>query len=374
MTHLVTGAAGFIGFHLVRRLLERGDDVVGIDSINGYYDPALKFDRLAELGIGAEAAEPNRPCASSRYRGFTFLRCSLEDRAGLEDLFGRMRFDRVCSLAAQAGVRYSIENPRAYVESNVLGFLNVLECCRSAKTPHLAFASSSSVYGLNATRPFSEHAGVDHPVSMYAATKRADELMAHVYSHLYALPTTGLRFFTVYGPWGRPDMAYFRFARAILSGEPIDVYNDGNLLRDFTYIDDIVEGIVRIIDRIPAGDPAWRTERPDPASSSAPFRIYNIGNNRPERILDFIRELETALGREAVKRFLPMQPGDVYATEADVADLERDFGWKPTTRLAEGLRLFTAWFREYRDREQDPDAYFRSAGPGPRTGASCTGP
>lgn len=348
MKHLVTGAAGFIGFHLAKRLLERGDEVVGIDSINGYYDPRLKYARLSELGIDPAAAEGGQDVTSSRHPGFRFKRVSLEDRAAMEALFERDRFDRACNLAAQAGVRYSIENPRAYVESNVVGFLNVLECCRAARTPHLVYASSSSVYGIEAARPFSTSATACHPASLYAATKRADELMAHVYSHLYGLPSTGLRFFTVYGPWGRPDMAYFKFAQAILEGRPIDVYNGGDMLRDFTYVDDIVEGVVRVLDSRPSSDPGWSPIAPDPASSSAPYRIYNIGNNRPVKLCDFIAELEDALGRKAEKRYLPMQPGDLYATEADVSGLERDFGWKPSTSVGEGLASFAAWFREWR--------------------------
>ncbi|HOX31127.1 MAG TPA: NAD-dependent epimerase [Spirochaetales bacterium] len=348
MRHLVTGAAGFIGFHLAKRLLERGDEVVGIDSVNDYYDPALKLARLAELGIGREAEAWGVEARSSAYPAFRFLRCKLEDRGALESLFERGGFDRVCSLAAQAGVRYSLENPRAYVESNVVGFLNVLECCRAARTPHLAYASSSSVYGIEEARPFTTRAAVSHPASLYAATKRADELMAHTYSHLYGLPTTGLRFFTVYGPWGRPDMAYFKFARAIREGRRIEVYNGGDMYRDFTYIDDIVEGLVRVIDRPPRADPAWDASAADPASSSAPYRLYNIGNNNPVKLGDFIATLERKLGAEAAKDYLPMQPGDLYATEADVSGLERDFGWRPSTPVDEGLGRFAAWFDSYR--------------------------
>jgi UDP-glucuronate 4-epimerase len=345
MTYLVTGAAGFIGFYLSARLAERGDEVVCVDSINDYYDPSLKMARLAELGIGAEASEWGRPTSSSHYPSLSFVRVKLEDRAVIESLFASKRFDRVCNLAAQAGVRYSIENPRAYIDSNVVGFLNILECCRAAKTPYLVYASSSSVYGLNTSRPFSTHEGVNHPMSLYAATKKADELMAHTYSHLYGIPTTGLRFFTVYGPWGRPDMAYFKFAEAIRAGRPIDVYNGGDMLRDFTYIDDIVEGVMRVLDRVPGPDPSWDSERPDPASSSAPYRVYNLGNNRPVRLGDFISELERALGAVAEKRYLPMQPGDVYATEAEVSNLEREFGWRPNTTIREGLERFAEWYR-----------------------------
>ncbi len=347
MLHLVTGAAGFIGYHLARRLLDRGDEVVGIDSLNDYYDPALKMARLAELGVGHEAKEWGKKITGSPDAKFSFLRLGLDDDEGMRRLFASWRFDRVCNLAAQAGVRYSLTNPHAYVDSNIRGFLNVLECCRRARTPHLVYASSSSVYGLDAARPYSSHAPVDHPVSIYAATKRSNELMAHAYSHLYSLPTTGLRFFTVYGPWGRPDMAYFKFADAIVSGKPIDVYNNGDMLRDFTYIDDVVEGVIRTIDRVPADDPSWRPEKPDPAGSSAPYRIYNIGNNAPERLSRFIELLETALGVKASKRFLPMQPGDVYATWANIDDLERDFGWRPVTKIDAGLRKFVEWYRSY---------------------------
>lgn len=346
MKVLVTGAAGFIGYHLARRLLERGDEVVGLDSINAYYDPELKYARLAELGIARDSAEAGT-ARSSRYEGFEFRRLALEDQAAMEGLFAEHRFDRVCNLAAQAGVRYSLENPRAYIEANVAGFVNVLECCRQTNVPHLVYASSSSVYGLGTARPFSVHAAVNHPASLYAATKRADELMAHTYSHLFGLPTTGLRFFTVYGPWGRPDMAYYKFAQAMSAGNEIDIYNNGDMLRDFTYIDDIVEGTVRVLDGIPAGDPSWNPAHPDPASSSAPYRIYNLGNNKPERLVDFIGELERAIGIQARKRYLPMQSGDVYATEADIDDMERDFGWKPRTGIRQGLEAFARWYRVY---------------------------
>ena len=349
MKVLVTGAAGFIGFHLTGRLLDRGDSVVGIDSINDYYDPALKFARLKELGVDqAAAAEFGNAHESSRRGKFSFLRMKLEDRERLGALVAGHGFDCVVNLAAQAGVRYSIDHPYAYLDSNLTGFLNVLEACRAAKTKHLVYASSSSVYGLNATRPFSVADHTDHPVSLYAATKKANELMAHTYSHLYGIPTTGLRFFTVYGPWGRPDMAYFKFADAIMAGRTIDVYNGGDMLRDFTYVDDIVDGIVRVIDSPPEGNPAWNAEKPDPSSSSAPYRVYNIGNNNPVKLGEFIEVLEQAIGRKADKRYLPMQPGDVYATEADVSALERDFGWKPVTRIEEGLARFARWYGEYR--------------------------
>ena len=279
MKILVTGAAGFIGYHLARRLLERGDEVVGIDSVNDYYSPDLKYARLAQLGIDRESVRDGS-VASRVYQGFEFRHVTLEDRTGMEGVFAAHRFDRVCNLAAQAGVRYSIENPGAYIEANVVGFVNVLECCRQAAVPHLVYASSSSVYGLGTSRPFSTHAPVNHPASVYAATKRADELLAHTYSHLFRLPTTGLRFFTVYGPWGRPDMAYYKFAEAIRTGKEIEVYNNGDMLRDFTYIDDIVEGTLRVLDSVPVPDPAWDPGNPDPASSSAPYRIYNIGDRK----------------------------------------------------------------------------------------------
>jgi len=344
MTHLVTGAAGFIGFHLVKALLAKGDEVVGIDSINDYYDTTLKIDRLSQLGIGSDAETWSLPIRSSRHAGLKFIRMRLEDAGSLAALVAGGPFDRVINLAAQAGVRYSIENPRAYVDANLVGFLNVLEACRSAKTPHLVYASSSSIYGMNESRPFRVGDHTDHPISLYAATKKANELMAHAYSALYDLPTTGLRFFTVYGPWGRPDMAYFKFAKAILSGGTIDVYNNGDMLRDFTYIDDIVDGIIKATARIPAGDPSWNPANPDPGSSRAPYRVYNIGNNNPVALGRFIALLEKSLGRPALKNFLPMQAGDVHATEADVSALERDFGWRPTTSIEEGLKRFADWF------------------------------
>jgi UDP-glucuronate 4-epimerase len=338
---------GFIGFHLTRRLLDRGDEVVAVDSLNDYYDPVLKTARLAELGIGSGRDQWGVEIPSTKSGKLVFIRLELEDQEGMERVFALHCFDRVCNLAAQAGVRYSLVNPRAYLRANVSGFLNVLECCRQAQTRHLLYASSSSVYGLDGALPSSTHGPVDHPVSMYAATKRADELMAHAYSHLYALPTTGLRFFTVYGPWGRPDMAYFKFARAILSGEPIEVYNNGDMTRDFTYINDVVEGIVRIMDKPPTPDPSWDPLRCDPAGSNAPFKIYNIGNSAPERLSTFIEVLESVLGRTAIKRYLPMQQGDLQSTYADIAELEREFGWRPTTKIEEGLRRFAQWYKAY---------------------------
>jgi len=329
---LVTGAAGFIGFHLARRLLERGDTVVGLDNLNEYYDPAIKRARLALL---------------DDHPRFDFVRLELADRDGVAELFAKSDFRSVVNLAAQAGVRYSLKNPYAYIDSNVVGFMNILEGCRHHPVEHLVFASSSSVYGLNTKMPFSVHHNVDHPVSLYAATKKANELMAHTYAHLYGIPTTGLRFFTVYGPWGRPDMALFLFTKAILEGRPIDVYNNGRMQRDFTFIDDIVEGVVRVLDRPARPNPAWSGEAPDPCSSPDPYRLYNIGNNNPVELMDFIGAIEDALGRKAEKNFLPMQPGDVPATYADVDDLTRDAGFKPSTPIAEGIRRFVDWYRTY---------------------------
>jgi UDP-glucuronate 4-epimerase len=329
---LVTGAAGFIGYHVSRALLDRGDRVVGIDNLNDYYDPALKEARIAEL-------EP--------YDRWTFERLDFADRDGMESLFERESFDRVIHLGAQAGVRYSLENPHAYGQSNLVGFLHVLEGCRQTGVEHLTYASTSSVYGANEVLPYSVRHNVDHPVSLYAATKKANELMAHSYSHLYGLPTTGLRFFTVYGPWGRPDMAYFKFTKAILEGRPIDVYNHGKMRRDFTYIDDITEGVVRASDRVAEPDPQWSGERPDPASSYAPFRVYNIGNNESVELGRFIEVLEGILGVKAEQNMLPMQPGDVPATAADIDELARDTGFRPGTPIEEGLRRFVDWYRSY---------------------------
>jgi UDP-glucuronate 4-epimerase len=332
MKHLVTGAAGFIGYHVSERLLSRGDEVVGLDNLSPYYDPALKQARLDRL---------------QRHPGFRFVKLDLTERDGVERLFAGERFPRVIHLAAQAGVRYSVTHPHSYIASNIVGFLHVIEGCRHHGAEHLTYASTSSVYGLNTRMPFSVHQGVDHPVSLYGATKKANELMAHSYSHLYALPTTGLRFFTVYGPWGRPDMALFLFTRAILDGQPIDIFNHGKMRRDFTYIDDIVEGVVRISDRPPAADPAWSGDTADPATSSAPYRVYNIGNNEPAELLAFIAALERSLGRVAEKRFLPMQPGDVPATSADIEDLVRDAGFHPGTPLETGVARFVEWYRKY---------------------------
>ncbi len=344
MRILVTGAAGFIGFHTAKRFLEEGHSVVGIDSINSYYDPELKFARLNELGIDRQAETWGTPVQSGKYPEFSFIRMKLEDRAAMESLFKEGCFDRVIHLAAQAGVRYSLDHPHEYIDSNIVGFLNILEGCRHGKVEHLVYASSSSVYGLNNTRPFSTHDHTDHPVSLYAATKKANELMAHTYSHLYSLPTTGLRFFTVYGPWGRPDMAYFKFTKAILEGQSIDVYNNGDMWRDFTYIDDITEGIIRITNKIPSGNFNWNSLEPDPSRSSAPYKIYNIGNNHSVKLLVFIETLEKAIGKTTKKHYFSMQPGDVYATEADIDDLKDVIYWKPTTYINEGLRHFVEWF------------------------------
>ncbi|MCM0082797.1 NAD-dependent epimerase [Geomonas sp. Red32] len=329
---LVTGAAGFIGFHLSKRLLGRGVEVVGLDNVNDYYDVRLKEARLAQL---------------TPLPGFRFVKMDLADREAMADLFAREQFQTVVNLAAQAGVRYSLVNPHAYTESNITGFINILEGCRHNKVKHLVYASSSSVYGANTEMPFSVHHNVDHPVSLYAATKKANELMAHTYSSLYGLPTTGLRFFTVYGPWGRPDMALFLFTKAILEGKSIDVFNNGKMQRDFTYVDDIVEGVMRVMEKIPAGNPAWSGKSPDPGTSYAPYRIYNIGNNSPVELMRFIEVLEDALGKTAQKNLLPIQPGDVPATYADVDDLMRDVGFKPSTSIEEGVGKFVKWYREY---------------------------
>ena len=329
---LVTGAAGFIGYHTSERLLARGDEVVGLDNVNDYYDPTLKESRLARLTTQAN---------------FRFVRMELGDRAGMEQLFATERFDKVIHLAAQAGVRYSLTNPHAYIDSNLVGFINILEGCRHHGVQHLTYASSSSVYGANTAMPFSVHQNVDHPLSLYAATKKANELMAHTYSHLYGLPTTGLRFFTVYGPWGRPDMALFLFTKAILEGKPIDVFNYGQMRRDFTFVDDIVEGVIRTSDHTAEPNGDWNSDRPDPATSKAPYRIYNIGNNNPVELLHLISTLERALGKTAEKRMLPLQAGDVPATYANVDALVQDVGFQPKTPIETGVARFVAWYKEY---------------------------
>lgn len=329
---LVTGAAGFIGSHLSLRLLDRGDEVVGLDNLNDYYDVSLKEARLARF---------------NEHENFRFIKMDLSDRAAMEELFATEGFDKVVNLAAQAGVRYSLQNPHSYIDSNIVGFTNILEGCRHQQVKHLVYASSSSVYGANQTMPFSVHDNVDHPLSLYAASKKANELMAHTYSHLYGLPTTGLRFFTVYGPWGRPDMALFLFTKAILEGRPIDVFNHGKMKRDFTYVDDIVEGIVRVLDRVAEANPSWSGKKPDPGTSSAPYRLYNIGNNNPVELMQFIEAIEKALGKKAEKHFLPLQSGDVPATYADVDDLMKDVGFCPATPIDSGIRSFVDWYKEY---------------------------
>jgi UDP-glucuronate 4-epimerase len=332
MKVLITGSAGFIGSALALRLIERGDEVIGIDNLNDYYDVGLKKARLAR---------------TTAYAAYTDVRVDLEDREGIAETFRKHQPQRVVNLAAQAGVRYSLENPHAYVDTNLVGFTNILEGCRHNGVEHLVYASSSSVYGSNTRMPFSVHDNVDHPVSLYAASKKANELMAHTYSHLYRIPATGLRFFTVYGPWGRPDMALFMFTRNILAGKPIDVFNYGNHRRDFTYIDDIVEGVVRVLDRIPEPNPDWNSDAPDSASSNAPYRLYNIGNNQPVELMHYIEVLEDCLGMQAEKNMLPLQPGDVPATYADVTDLVRDVGYKPDMSVEQGVASFVAWYRDY---------------------------
>jgi UDP-glucuronate 4-epimerase len=349
MKILITGSAGFIGFHLANRLAADGHEVVGLDVLNDYYDVNLKLARLREAGFEVMDFQYNTLVTSEKYPNYRFVKLALEDHEALLALLEQERFDAVCNLAAQAGVRYSITNPRAYIDSNIVGFANLLEACRHTGVRHLAFASSSSVYGLNENMPFSTSDNVDHPISLYAASKKSNELMAHTYSHLFGLPTTGLRFFTVYGPWGRPDMALFLFTKAILEDQPISVYNHGDMVRDFTYIDDIVEGIVRVLDHPPTGDPDWSGKAPNPSGSIAPYKIYNIGNNSPIRLMDFIAAIEQALGKTAKKEFLPMQPGDVAATYADVSDLVRDMGYKPETTVQEGIADFVAWYRGYYD-------------------------
>ncbi|SHI66486.1 UDP-glucuronate 4-epimerase [Desulfatibacillum alkenivorans DSM 16219] len=332
MTQLITGAAGFIGFHLSKQLLEQGETVVGLDNLNDYYDPQLKMDRLKIL---------------QDYDKFIFEKGEMADREFMPALFEKYGFEKVTNLAAQAGVRYSLKNPHSYVDSNLVGFTNILEGCRHTKVAHLVFASSSSVYGANTDMPFSVHQNVDHPVSLYAASKKANELMAHAYSHLYGLPVTGLRFFTVYGPWGRPDMALFLFTKAILEGKPINVFNNGEMQRDFTYIDDIIQGVAKVLDNIPDPDPDWMGDDPDPATSYTPYRLYNIGNNQPVKLLKFIELIENALGMKAEKNMMPMQAGDVPATYADIDDLARDAGYWPRTSVEDGVRNFINWYREY---------------------------
>lgn len=337
MKVLVTGAAGFIGFHVSKKLLERGDDVVGFDNINNYYDPALKEARVSLL-------KQTSTCNSGN---FTFIRANLADKVAVDQCFKDHQFDRVIHLAAQAGVRYSIENPMSYVESNIIGFTNIIEACRYAQTPHLTYASTSSVYGANTTMPFSEKHSVDHPIQFYAATKRANELMAHSYSHLFELPTTGLRFFTVYGPWGRPDMALFKFTKNIIEEKSIPVFNHGNHTRDFTFVEDIAEGVIRSSDQIAQPNSDWDSNTPDPSTSNAPFRIFNIGNNNPVKLIEYIQAIEKALGKEAILDLLPLQPGDVPDTFADSSALEKSVGYKPSVSVDDGVKQFVDWYRDF---------------------------
>lgn len=352
MKILITGSAGFIGFHLAKKLLGRGDTVVGIDNINDYYDVNLKYARLAETGISREAEQWHVPVQSTKYDNYTFVRMNLEDRDELNQLFETEKFDKVCNLAAQAGVRYSLENPHVYISSNMVGFMNILEACRHNQIKHLVYASSSSVYGNSAKMPLSTGDNVDHPISLYAATKKSNELMAHTYSHLFNLPTTGLRFFTVYGPWGRPDMAFFLFTKAIISNKSIKVFNNGDLARDFTYIDDIIEGVTRVIDSPPSqssppGEPLGGHSVQGANKGSSVYAIYNIGNSTPVPLIEFISAIEHHLGKTAVKEFLPMQPGDVYRTEADITDLAENLGYRPNTPVMTGIGKFVEWYKEF---------------------------
>jgi UDP-glucuronate 4-epimerase len=347
MKILITGTAGFIGFHLVSKLINENFEIVGLDNINDYYDVNLKYARLNKTGIGKNDIQYNKLVQSQEYDNYRFIKLNLEDRENVHKLFESEKFDVVCNLAAQAGVRYSLENPYAYLDSNINGFLNILEGCRYHDVGHLVYASSSSVYGLNEKMPFSTHDNVDHPISLYAASKKSNELMAHTYSYLYGLPTTGLRFFTVYGPWGRPDMALFLFTKAILENKPIDVYNNGKMKRDFTYIDDIVEGISRITKKPAERNKEWAGKQPDPSSSKAPYKIYNIGNNSPVELMDFIEAIEKAIGIEANKNYLPIQPGDVEKTWADAEDLIKHFNYSPDTTIQHGINKFVTWYREF---------------------------
>jgi len=347
MKILVTGTAGFIGFHLAKKLLERGDEVVGIDNINDYYDVNLKYARLGELGISKDEIQPNTLLASSRYPEHQFMQANLEDSQVINTLFETQKFDAVCNLAAQAGVRYSLENPHAYINSNIVGFMNVLEACRNYDVKNLSFASSSSVYGLNKSQPFKTSDHTDHPVSLYAATKKSNEMMAHTYAHLYGLQVTGLRFFTVYGPWGRPDMAPMLFSDAILNDRAINVFNYGDMSRDFTYVDDIVDGIIKVIDNPALSSSDFDTTKPNPAISSASYKIYNIGNNAPVSLMEFIETLEKHIGKKAEKNFLPMQDGDVKSTYADTTELMRDFEYKPDTSLDRGINEFVKWYKSF---------------------------
>ncbi len=347
MKILITGTAGFIGFHLVQKLIDLNYEILGLDNINDYYEPSLKYDRLKVTGIEKKDIEYGSIIQSRKYQNYRFCKLDLSDKEGVFAFFKREKFDRICHLAAQAGVRYSITNPYAYLESNWIGFLNILEACRHYDVEHLVYASSSSVYGLNQSMPFSTRDNIDHPISLYAASKKSNELMAHTYSYLYNLPTTGLRFFTVYGPWGRPDMALFLFTKAILNGQPIDIYNEGNMQRDFTFIDDIVEGVKRVIENVPSGNEEWDGMNPDPSSSPAPYKVYNIGNSSPVQLMDFIKAIEEELEIEAEKNYMPLQPGDVPKTWADVGGLKAELGYYPNTEIKEGVQRFIQWYREY---------------------------
>ncbi|MBN2858068.1 MAG: NAD-dependent epimerase [Candidatus Delongbacteria bacterium] len=347
MKILITGTAGFIGYHLAERLISEGYDVTGLDNINNYYDINVKYGRLERTGISAPDIEYGKSVQSSIHNNYKFVKLNLEDKENINRLFGSEKFDAVCNLAAQAGVRYSLTNPEAYIDSNIVGFMNILEACRHNDIKNLVYASSSSVYGMNEEYPFSIHHNVDHPVSLYAASKKSNELMAHCYSHLYGIPTTGLRFFTVYGPWGRPDMALFLFTKAIIEGRPIDVFNNGQMRRDFTFIDDIVEGIVRVINKPAEPNSEWSGKNPDPGTSSSPYRVYNIGSNRPVLLMDFISTIEKTLGIGSKKNFLPLQPGDVPASHADVTDLMTDLGYSPKTTVEEGIKKFLEWYIDF---------------------------
>lgn len=347
MKYLVTGTAGFIGFHLAKKLLERGDEVIGLDIINDYYDINLKYDRLDHMGIAKSLIIRNHLTQSTIYQDYRFVQMDLADKEALMELFAQESFDVVVNLAAQAGVRYSLTNPEVYIQSNITGFINILEACRFHPVKHLVYASSSSVYGSNEKMPFSTSDSVDHPISLYASSKKSNELMAHTYSHLFGIPTTGLRFFTVYGPWGRPDMALFLFTEAIMKGDPIQVFNYGEMKRDFTYIDDIVAGVIKVSDRPAKANPQFDGQSPDPGSSKAPYKIYNIGNSSPVLLMDYIKAVEKGLGKEAIMDLLPLQPGDVPASHADVTDLVRDTGYKPSTNIAEGVKAFTDWYLTY---------------------------
>jgi UDP-glucuronate 4-epimerase len=347
MKILITGTAGFIGFHLVKKMIDNGNDIIGLDNINDYYDVKLKYGRLSETGIDEKKIEYNRLVTSNKYNNYKFINLNLEDKENIDKLFKSEKIEKVCHLAAQAGVRYSLTNPQAYMDSNLQGFLNILECARHNGIKHFVFASSSSVYGNNAKVPFSVNDNVDHPISLYAATKKANELMAHTYSHLFNIPMIGLRFFTVYGPWGRPDMAYFSFTKAISEGRQIDVYNKGDMERDFTYIDDIIEGVFRVVKSPIAVDGNIDINKEKPGSGKAPYKLYNIGNSSPVKLMRFIELLEKALGKTAKKNFLPMQPGDVHSTYADVSELERDYGFKPATPIEQGIEKFVEWYKRF---------------------------